>query len=212
VPHAFKLQSSEPNYKIIFAKVLDQWFFLLIVIGTVLSLFAAEVLRLLTPESYWGASGIFSFLVMGVVVYGTALLSIVQLLIEKKTRLIAIISWVIAGLNISLNYFLIPYYGAVGAAAASFLSNAILSLMLFYFARRHHPINFNWGLIGLGYVLVIGVLISSVVLENMEWGLHLLPYKLLIVILVILLPMLLGVFGKDDINKTLEAVRNFLKI
>ena len=70
-PFAIKIYADHKDYKAIFSRILSFLFFGLSLIGMGLTLFAKELLRLLTPESYWPAATIIGFLAMGIVLHGT---------------------------------------------------------------------------------------------------------------------------------------------
>jgi len=59
-------------------------------------------------------------------------------LVSANQQKYNLIGWVIAVLaNISANWFLIPHYGIIGAAWATFMSQLILYALLSYFLRRY---------------------------------------------------------------------------
>jgi O-antigen/teichoic acid export membrane protein len=126
-PMAMKMRRDVAGYRAAYARVLSLWLFVLLLVGAAVALFGKPLLRLLTPPEYWDAAHVLAILVMGVVVSGTTQITAVGISIERKTRLFAWASWLTAALNVALNLFLIPAYGAAGAALATFLSYVLLT-------------------------------------------------------------------------------------
>ncbi|OAI49741.1 hypothetical protein AYO43_02845 [Nitrospira sp. SCGC AG-212-E16] len=139
-PIALKLKRDDSQYRSMYARIFSVWFFLLAVVGSTISLFGKEVLGLLTPSEYWGASPILGMLVAGVVLSGTTQITAIGISLEEKTKLFASAAWTTALVNIVLNFLLIPYWGARGAALATCLSYGVLTLLYLFWSQRLHPI------------------------------------------------------------------------
>lgn len=111
--------------------------------GLALSLFAKDVLRILTPSSYWGAARIVPLIAMCYVVETIRLVVTSGILVKRKTHLLAGVAVIVAVVNLGLNYVLISRYLAMGAAVATLISY-ILNLALCYgFARRVYAIPYD---------------------------------------------------------------------
>lgn len=139
-PFVIKLYKEEANYREIVSQVLSVWFFCLAVLGIGLILFAKELLILTTPASYWPAASVLSILAIGLVLSGTTQITGLGISLEKKTHLFTWATWTTAVLNICLNYFFIPRWGALGAAMATTASYTCLTAMYLYWSQRLHPI------------------------------------------------------------------------
>ena len=81
-----------------------------------------ELLILLASSKYIESSAIVPFAVIGVGFFALSNLLNAGLIIYKRTDRILLYSFIAAVLNVVLNVFLIPHYGIVGAAFATFLS------------------------------------------------------------------------------------------
>jgi len=108
-----------------------------------LSFFSIEILQLTTPEAYWPAASVTTFLVMGLVLQGTTQVTVVGISLERRTNLLATASWITAISNLLLNWFLIPRLGAIGAGIATFLSYSVLTCLYLYWTQKLHPIPLN---------------------------------------------------------------------
>ena len=139
-PVAFKIYSEDPRYREIFGRILSYWLLGLVLLSGGITLFSEELLALLTPSEYWGAAGFVGFLMMGAVFYGTTQITPIGISLEKKTQLISRASWITAGINIALNFLLIPRMGAMGAALATCISYACLTGLYLFWTQKLHPI------------------------------------------------------------------------
>jgi O-antigen/teichoic acid export membrane protein len=139
-PYAFKAYGESPNYRSIYARILSVWFFFLAFVGLGISLFGREVLMLLTPPEYWPAAPIIGICAAGLALYGTTFISNIGVSIERKTILLTYAAWLAAIANVLLNLALIPYLGAMGAAASTFLSYGVLAGSLLFWSQRLHPL------------------------------------------------------------------------
>jgi O-antigen/teichoic acid export membrane protein len=108
-----------------------------------LSIFAQDILWLLTNPEFYPAKNIVVFLVSAILfsqIYmfapGTA--------IAEKTRIIMWISVGSAVLNGLLNLIMIPWLGYIGAAIATMASHFIVCLINIKVSQRYYPIPFDW--------------------------------------------------------------------
>ena len=74
------------------------------------------------------------------VLSGTTQITGLGISLEKKTHLFTWATWTTAALNICLNYFFIPRWGALGAAMATTASYTCLTAMYLYWSQKLHPI------------------------------------------------------------------------
>ena len=90
---------------------------------------APEIFKLYVPQVYW--SGISFLPIIATAFYFNFLYTFPSLyeFYSKKTKSIAIISFITAAVNIVLNYFFIPIYGGLGAAITTLLSFIIAFLL-----------------------------------------------------------------------------------
>lgn len=119
----------------------------------VVSLFANEILTVLTVPAYYDAASIVVFLVPAILLSnmyifapGTA--------IEKKTHLILWINVAGALLNVALNALLIPLFGISGAAVAKLVSYGIVFALYMWFSQQLYFVPHNWKLLAKATFLV----------------------------------------------------------
>jgi O-antigen/teichoic acid export membrane protein len=119
----------------------------------VVSLFAKEILMVLTVPAYYDAASIVVFLVPAILLSnmyifapGTA--------IEKKTHLILWINVAGAVFNVFLNALLIPSFGIHGAAAAKLLSYSLVFGAYMWYSQKLYHVPHNWRLLAKATLLV----------------------------------------------------------
>ena len=203
-PFAMKLYGEDPSYRQRFSRVFSLWFFALTALGTVISLFGLEVLRLTTPEAYWPAADTLGVLTMGVVLFGTTQITVLGISLERKTHLLAVATWTTAAVNVALNWLLIPEWGALGAGAATFISYAVLTGFYLYWTQSLHPIPLALGKLAFSLSLVFFVLILSFFFNSLEWSLQITAAKALICGLVLLVGMMVQGIRVSDFSGLLK--------
>jgi O-antigen/teichoic acid export membrane protein len=104
---------------------------------------------------------------------------------EKKTIAIMLIMIFGAGLNVGLNFLLVPTLGAYGAAYATILSFAAIFAVEYWYARKCYFIDYDWKKIAVGLVLAVSI-VSSVYWFQANIYVSLI-LKLSIVLLLVLL-------------------------
>ena len=120
-----------------------------------LGLFARDLLRILVAPNYYDAHRVVIFLVLSHTAYITAAVFFTGINLSGKPEF-GIPITVAAGLaNLALNFALIPRWGILGAAIATFLTHVLRSAMNFFVAQRLYPIDYA---VGKAVLLVSGTL------------------------------------------------------
>ena len=103
-------------------KDVQEWYmFFMLMLATGLYMIAPEIVKILSPESYWHFEYVVPFIVGSYIMLMYSMnMAIVQY--EKRTDVSSIIVAAAAAINIVLNYMLIPRFGGVGAAYTSVVS------------------------------------------------------------------------------------------
>ena len=162
-PFAFRMHRDDPAYRENYSRILSAWFFLLALTALGIALFAPEAMMLLTPPEYWPAIPVVALGAAGLAVYGTTQVTVLGISLEKRTILLTYGAWIAAFANVLLNLFLIPRFGATGAALSTFLSYAVLTATFLFWSQRLHPIPLERGKLAYSGATVI-VTAASVLL------------------------------------------------
>lgn len=139
-PQALRAYREDVAYRVSFSQFLTIWFFVLIAFSTMVNLFSQELLLVLTPKEYWPASQLLPFIGISLAFFGTNQILTMGILFENKTFHFSIASWIAAGANLVLNLWLIPIYGAQGAAFATLCSSILLWVYYLVCCQKLHPL------------------------------------------------------------------------
>lgn len=116
-----------------------------------LSLFIPDLARFpilgrpIIHEAYWGGLGLVPIVLSAYLLDGCYMNFMASILLSKRTELLVWITLLGAAVNVAANLILIPHWGMLGAAWATFAAYAAMAAALFVLARRVHPIPYEWG-------------------------------------------------------------------
>jgi len=163
-PHGIKVY--EEDRELAAAVFKKTMIYLLAVSGFVVTAFVAlaqEVLFILVPPAYYAAYSVIPFLAVGFLFFTSAHVSVVAILIKNKTVYIMLACWLVAALNIFLNWMLIPHFGMIGAGAATAVAYILFAASYALISRRLWPISYPHGVLALlvAVPLVAIVLIAA---------------------------------------------------
>jgi O-antigen/teichoic acid export membrane protein len=135
----------QPDAPRTLARVATYAFAAFVMAGLVVSVFARELLTLLTPRNPALRAGapVIPVVVLAYLLHGAFLLTSVGIGIAKAARRYPLITAVAAGVNLVANFALIPRHGIMGAAWATVLSYACMAVLGYVFSRRLYPIPFE---------------------------------------------------------------------
>lgn len=146
---------SEPGR--LFSRIAELY---VVVVGSICligMLLTNELLSLVGPSGYAGASPIIAVVLLAYFLQGLYLLTVPPLFHLKKTRILPVISSLAAAVNLGLNLLVIPQAGAIGAAWTTVAAYAVLFLLVVRTAEHYYPIGYDrlrfWGM-----ALLVGVL------------------------------------------------------
>jgi len=120
------------------ARTLTYLTFILSLAGLVLTLFAKEIVEVVAP-SFGDAYKAVGPLMLGSIGYGIVSLLTTGIAIARKTGIQALLAVIAAGINIGLNFVLIPPFGIVGAALATTVGYAFLAFSYYWASQRVYP-------------------------------------------------------------------------
>jgi O-antigen/teichoic acid export membrane protein len=138
-PFLFSVYSEDPlQEKAARGRTLTYLVFILSLGGLVLTLYAKEAIEVLAPkfnDAYLAVGP----LVLGTVANGIATLLTTGISIVRRTIYLAVFGVACAGVNIALNFALIPPFGIVGAAIATAIGYGFLAIAYYVIAQRLYP-------------------------------------------------------------------------
>jgi O-antigen/teichoic acid export membrane protein len=123
------------------------------VCATAVAVLGGEALTLLTPyrPEFRAAAPVIPVVACAYLFHGVFLLTSVGIGVSKRARYYPMITAVVAAVNIGANFLLIPRFGLMGAAWATFASYAVMAGLGAVISQRLYPIPFEKGpLLALG--------------------------------------------------------------
>lgn len=140
-----------------YAKALTYFIFIGVFVVTGLSLLSKDILQLIANESYWDAYRIIPLIASSYLFLGIARILDVGIPIKRKTHLSAIAFIAAAIFNLYLNWLLVPRFGMIGAAFATFLSYSFVAAAKYPLNRMLYKIEYEWKRIS--KIVIIGYLV-----------------------------------------------------
>lgn len=178
-PVAMKIRTENPErYRRIFANVLLILFMVMALVGGSISLFAGEGIGLLLPAEYHDSAIVLIPLCLGVVLQATQQVTAVGISIERKSHLIAKISWCAVVVNVLLNLWLIPSFGAQGAAWATAVTYLFITATYLAFTQHLHPLEVSWSRLIAGSIGVVALFCVAIVTCQTELQFSVIMLKL----------------------------------
>lgn len=142
-PFALSIHKGEDARRV-YASVFLAYLWLTSLICTALTLFAPQAIRLLATKQYLGAATVVGFLSFSYVMIGLTYIAAIGPIIRKTSAPTGIAISIAAGLNVALNFLLVPRMGKAGSALATLLSQSFTPVLLFYFSQRLYPIPYRF--------------------------------------------------------------------
>lgn len=126
-----------PNAEAVLARTLTYYVVIMGFVGLGVSVLAEELLLALTTPEFSSGHVVVPFIALSYVLYGVRFMTNTGMEKHNKTRYGVPIMLAAAGLNVLLNYLLIPDHGMIGAAVATVVSYSVLLLL-------HIPVNLQF--------------------------------------------------------------------
>lgn len=123
-----------------------------------LSLFATDILRVMTTEQYLGGASVVVFLVPAMFL-SNMYIFMPGISLAKKSSYFVWINVCAALLNILLNATLIPILGIIGAGAATLISQSLVFLAHVIFSQKFYPVPHSWKAILLPTAVAVGLVL-----------------------------------------------------
>ena len=101
----------------------------------------------------------------GIVFYSVEQMFGAVLLLSKRSRIFASVFGIAGGVNLGLNFVLIPRFGIIGAAITTIVAYAIVAIVIYYKSRQQLRFDLNPGFIGKS-------VLSSVVMTLAIWAIN----------------------------------------
>jgi O-antigen/teichoic acid export membrane protein len=125
------------------------------------ALFSQEILRWLAPPQYHSAALYVPLILFSYLLNGFYYFAAMPLFYYKKTSLIPVMTIVSALLNVGLNLWWIPRWGALGSAWATVASYLVLLCLAYFLGRYWQQVRYPFARYGLASGLIFGGAVLS---------------------------------------------------
>ncbi|MFD2532958.1 lipopolysaccharide biosynthesis protein [Gracilimonas halophila] len=132
-------------------------------VAVVLIFFSKEVITILVDKEYHEALIIIPIIVVSYFFFFVYTMYVNYAFYQKKTKKIALFTIIAGGLNIGLNYLLIPEYGYIAAAWTTLASYGILFIL--------HYINVKW-VLDIKEITSLKVFVLPIIMILFAWGIQ----------------------------------------
>jgi len=142
-PEVLRLHAEDPNYRSIAGNTLLQLAAFLIFFATAVTVVMPFVFDWLIPPEYGSPLLVIALLTFSAAVTGTCQVTVLGMVFEKRSDLIAKINWCVAIVSIILSWLLVSIAGIWGAAISNLVTAFLLTGSYFMTTRRIHPLKFS---------------------------------------------------------------------
>lgn len=130
------------------------------------SIFSKELVWVFTTPEYYDAWIVVPILSCSVLLASMYIFA-PGLFLRKSTKIVALIHVAALGINIVLNVLLIPVFGIIGSAIATFLSTAITFLIYMNLSQKLYKVPHRWRTIVIALIMFIGAALTGFINETM---------------------------------------------
>jgi len=203
-PAMFLSVKDHSNAKTFYVRAVTYITFLSLLMFLGISLLSKEFIHIFSNKEYWDAYKVIPIIVLTYTLWTLPKITNVAINLKRKTKAAAMIFFLGAAINIGLNFALIPKYGMMGAAYATFMTYVLMSAILFFYNQRLMGVSYEWNRIFkmaiiatlifmLGYFVVINDLALSII------------FKIIIIFLYPLFLYLIRFYTEDEIRRVKQV-------
>lgn len=129
--------------KDIFSVVLTYFWFVEIFCSLGIAILIKDILRIMSPPEYFAAHKVVPLILLSYVLQGGYSCMQIGILLQKKTKYIAVITTICAASNLLLNFLLIPSLGMMGAALATLITFTIMFILNYFISNSIYYIRYE---------------------------------------------------------------------
>ncbi len=206
VPVIYK-KINDPDHLRFYSKIFTYMAFggMILVLG--MSMFGKEIIKFLaTDPEYWAGYKIIPIISFGLFFNNLRYFASTGLNIAMKTKTIALLTVLVALLNIGLNILLIRQFGYIGAAVATLISHIVFSILTYRLAQKTYPVPYELNKVYL--VIIVSLVLMAVSFLTNDFSLL---WRLIVKSgLIMLFPVILYFFKFYEAIE-LERIQQFVR-
>ncbi|MBI4810858.1 MAG: polysaccharide biosynthesis C-terminal domain-containing protein, partial [Ignavibacteriales bacterium] len=201
--------AKEANAKGIFARVLTYLVLFMSAIFLMLTFFIGDIAKIsifgrhIIGPSYWSGLNIIPIVLLGYVFLGISTNLSAGIFIEKKTKYSPFVTGVGAVVNVAANFLLIPPFGMLGAAWATFIAYFIMAVTMYFVVQRIYPVSYEFSrlLKVAGSVAIVIALYYFISIEKLSDSVTIVfLWKTFLIVLFLLLMYMMKFFKAGEIS------------
>lgn len=189
----------EPDAERKFSRILTIYIAGLGFISLGFSVLARELLVVMTTPEFYSASTVIPLILLSYLFYGVRFMTNMGLVKENKLQYASMVIIGTAVINLGLNYWLIPRYGMLGAAWATFISYGILLIAHMLVNSRFWPISYEYLRIAKAALVWVVVYFASLQITTID-VIFRIGLKLLLLASYPILLLGLGFFKQEELS------------
>jgi O-antigen/teichoic acid export membrane protein len=159
-----------PDAPVVFGQMFSRILGVYALAGLGLCLFADEAIAILGGAAYGRAGLVVAPVLAGCLCQGAASLMDAGLYVRRRTGLKLGISLSATAVMLALYAWLIPLWGALGAALATLGGFALLALLTWAVTQRVFPVRYEWGRLAAGLAVVVVLWLAAQALPPGGWA------------------------------------------
>ena len=141
--HYARLNEPE-KHKLLVARSSTYFMAINAILLALIGLYLPLVIHVLLARGFWSVGPTTFVLTLSVALYNLYFIFWVGANVAKKNRLIPVITLVASGVNIGLNFLLVPVYGMYAAAWTTVIGFGILAVLVYFISNRWYPVPYEW--------------------------------------------------------------------
>lgn len=209
LPRRFEIVK-QADAREIFSKVYDYYFLMILIVGLALSVFADEIMRVMTTPEFYQAGRLVPLIVLMMLILGMKYHYEFGILYRKKTQYYSYINTFTAVVHLLLNLILIGTYGIWGAVYASLAGVSLSTALIYWVGRRLYPVDFDFSThLKMFGVAVMVYAVSRFAATESLW-VHIV-YKSFLFSAFPFLLIWMGVLSDGEINRIKQLASNFFQ-
>jgi len=142
-PIIFKM-IGKPGNRRFYSKIMTYFTFGVMIFVLGMSFYGKEVIKFLARnKDYWDAYKVIPFISFSILFGMMKDVSLIGINIMKRTKILAIIMFLMSIINIIFNIILIPYLRSFGAAFATLITQFLFFLIVYRFSQKYYRIPYE---------------------------------------------------------------------
>lgn len=195
----------EPNAPELYADMTNYYAALMLFLWLGLATFAPELIRVMATPAFYAAAGLIPIISFALVFDGLGFMFNIGALFSKKTILRTISVTLAAVVNLALNFLLIPRYGMMGAAWATFCGFLVQMSATLLLSLRVYHVPYRYGRLAAMLFSALGIYAVSTFIHTDSIAVSI-GLKIPLVLLFPVALVAAGLFDPNDLASGLRWV------